>query len=116
MPQRDERLYLVRMLEAAREARAVLADQPKRDFLADRKLRLALERLIQIVGEAARCIPSETRARHPSIPWADIVGMRNKLVHDYLEVDEEEVWSVVSRDLPSLIAELERIVPPELLA
>lgn len=114
MPQRDERVYLVHMLEAAREATAFLANGPKRHFLADRKLRLALERLIQMVGEAARCVPPETRSRHPAIPWADIVGMRNRLVHDYLRIDEEEVWSVVTRDLPSLIAELERIVPPGL--
>ena len=111
MSQRDAELYLVRMLEACREAKAVLGATAKPAYLADRTLRLALERLIEIIGEAARRVPPDTRAAYPAIPWADIVGMRNKLVHDYLEVDPEQVWQVVTGDLPGLIAELERTAP-----
>lgn len=89
----------------------MLGATAKPAYLADRTLRLALERLIEIIGEAAKRVPPDTRAAYPAIPWADIVGMRNKLVHDYLEVDPEQVWQVVTGDLPGLIAELERIAP-----
>lgn len=113
MRQRDQRVFLARMLEAAKEARAMLGQRSKAEFLADRTLRLALERLVQIVGEAARCVSPDVRSLHSTIPWAEIVGMRSKLVHEYAEVDPEEVWSVVAHDLPELILQLQRIVPPE---
>jgi len=71
-------------------------------------LRLARAHLVQVIGEAARRGSRPTREAHPEIPWDDIVGMRGKIVHDY--VDEDVVWEVVTEDLPSLIARLERIV------
>ena len=79
---------------------------------ADENLRLALTHLIQIIGEAGRQVSREFSEQHPEIPWADIVGMRHKVVHDYLGVDEDIVWQVVTQDLPTLVAALEPIVPP----
>lgn len=58
----------------------------------------------------------ETRERHHDIPWVEIIGMRHKVVHDYLEVDWNVVWKTVTEDLPTLVSRLERIVPPALLA
>lgn len=79
---------------------------------ADENLRLALVHLIQIVGEAAARVSREFRDRHPEIPWTEIIGMRHKVVHDYLGVDEDIVWQVVTTDLPKLVAVLEPLVPP----
>ncbi len=66
-----------------------------------------------MLGEAARGVSDEFRSSHPAIPWEDIIGMRHKIVHDYLAVDEDIVWEVVTTDLPSLIPSLERIIPSE---
>lgn len=74
----------------------------------DRQLNLALVRLLEIVGEAAGRVPSEDRSRHPNIPWAEIVGLRNRLIHGYDSVDFDILWQIVIDDLPPLIAALEK--------
>ncbi len=79
----------------------------------DETLRLALLHLIQVIGEAARNVSTARRDQHPEIPWRLIVGMRHKLVHDYMEVDEDLVWKTTTEDLPGLIKALETIVPDE---
>ena len=66
-----------------------------------------------MIGEAARHVSQEFRDRHPQIPWEAIVGMRHKIVHDYLDVDEDVVWDSVTEELRPLMIELERLVPPE---
>jgi uncharacterized protein with HEPN domain len=70
-----------------------------------------LAHLVQMIGEAARRVSTSVRAAHPEIPWADIVGMRSKIVHDYMNVDEDIVWEVVTRDLPTLVSALEKLTP-----
>lgn len=77
-----------------------------------KNLRMALAHLIQILGEAARHISPALQKSHPEIPWKQIVGMRHKVVHDYLHVDYDIVWAVSTRDLVPLIAQLEKFVPP----
>jgi uncharacterized protein with HEPN domain len=69
----------------------------------DENLRLALTHLVQVIGEAARRVSPEFCDEHPEIPWTEIVGMRHKVVHDYLGVDEDIVWQVVTDDLPKLL-------------
>jgi len=71
---------------------------------------LSLIRELEIIGEAASKISAETRSQNTSIPWQDISGMRNRLIHAYFDVDLDTVWSTVSRDLPTLKAELEKIL------
>ena len=73
-------------------------------------LSFAVVRAIEIVGEAAANIGDETKARLPGIPWAHIVGMRNRLVHAYFSIDADRVWDTLDDDLPQLISELERTV------
>lgn len=63
-----------------------------------------------MIGEAARRVSDEFARAHPGVPWKAVVGMRNKLVHDYMGVGEEMVWDTVARELPVLVSELERIV------
>lgn len=79
---------------------------------ADENLRLALIHLIQVVSEAARQVSAEFADRHPEIPWTNIIGMRHKVVHDYLGVDEDIVWQVVTKDLPDPVATLSPLIPP----
>jgi len=105
-------VYLGHMLDMAKKAVAKTKGISRTAYDADENLRLALIHLVQITGEAGRQVSREFTDRHPHIPWADIVGMRHKVVHDYLGVDEDIVWQVVTEDLPRLVAALEAIVPP----
>ena len=76
----------------------------------DRALNLALVRLLEIMGGAAARVSQETRSLHPEIPWQQIVGLRNRLIHGYDEVDLDILWNIVSADLQPLIDALERMV------
>jgi uncharacterized protein with HEPN domain len=111
MPQGDL-LYIGHMLDVSLQAVNKIKGKSRKDFDEDENLRLALAHLIQMIGEAARRISVETLEAYPLIPWSDIIGMRHKIVHDYLDVDFDVVWAVVTTDLPVLISLLEPIVPP----
>lgn len=100
------------MLEYAREAVALTQGRSRADLDNERAIGLAVARCLEIVGEAAARLPEEVRQQYPAIPWPQIVAMRNRLIHGYDIVDHDIVWSTVSEDLPPLIAELERILPP----
>jgi uncharacterized protein with HEPN domain len=78
-------------------------------FFHDENLPLATTHLIQIIGEAARRVSPEFRAAYPAIPWTTIVGMRHKIVHDYIHVDFETVWETATNDLPTLVRQLEQV-------
>ena len=96
----------------ARKAAAKASGVTYEAYEADENLRLALTHLVQVIGEAARQVSREFSREHTEIPWQDIVGMRHKVVHDYLGVDEDVVWRVVTEDLPPLIASLQKILEP----
>lgn len=98
------------MLDCAESAVAKLSGRLRDEFDADENLRLALAHLLQTIGEAARLVSSEFRGRHRQIPWSAIVGMRHKVVHDYLNVDYDVVWETVVDDLPLLIEGLRQII------
>ena len=101
------------MLDMARKAVAKVRDLPRATYDADENLRLALIHLVQVIGEAARQVSREFTVTHPEVPWENIIGMRHKVVHDYLGVDEDIVWQVVvTGDLPKLVESLEPLVPP----
>jgi uncharacterized protein with HEPN domain len=82
----------------------------RNDLDADRVFQLAITRLLEIVGEASGRVGEATRDQHPSIAWSQIVGLRNRLIHGYDEVDCDILWKIVDDDLPRLIAELNKIV------
>ena len=110
MSQRDERVYLQHMIDNSHKAIDFVKDINREDFDNDEKLRLALTHLLQVIGEAARRMSTEFRESHSEIPWKEIVGMRSKVVHDYLNVDEDIVWATIRYDLPSLISKLEKLL------
>src|SRR5262249_36758800 len=102
MPPRDE-LYLGHMLETARKIAVRTQGLTRADFEADEDRQIVFVHLTQIIGEAAARVSSETRDQHSEIPWKQIVGMRNKLVHDYWTVDRDILWDVITIDVPLLI-------------
>jgi uncharacterized protein with HEPN domain len=97
------------MLDHSREAVAMAQGKTRQDLDRDRKLNLSLVRLLEIVGEAANRIPKQERDRYPDIPWSEIVGLRNRLIHGYDEVDFDILWQIVTQDLPPLVTALEKI-------
>lgn len=107
---KDDRVYLGHMKDAAAKAVEKVTGLSREAFDAYENLRLALAHLIQIVGEAARRVSETTRNLHPDVPWAEIVGMRHKVVHDYFGVDWDLIWDVASHDLPPLLAVLGLLV------
>jgi uncharacterized protein with HEPN domain len=98
------------MLDAAREAVEFGAGQKRDDLIHNRVLALALVRCIEIIGEAAAKVSPELRSKYPEIPWADIIGMRHRLVHAYYEIDLGRICDTLTADLPPMISQLERIL------
>ena len=101
------------MRDAARTARDLVAGMSLETFLEDRRTQLAVERALELVGEAARRVSAGLRDAHPELPWRSIVGLRNVLVHDYGEIDAARVFAVAVRDIPPLLAAPEPLLPLE---
>ena len=110
MTQHDDSVRLQHMLDHAREAVGMIEGKKRADLHEERMLELSLVRLIEVIGEAAARVTSKGRERYGSMPWSQIVGMRNRLVHGYDQVDLDVLWDTIEYDLPPLIAELENIV------
>lgn len=106
----DDRERLVHMLEASREAMSFVSLRRREDLDTDRMLLLALTRLVEIVGEAAKNVSSDMRLLAPELPWKAICGARDRLAHGYHAVDEDILWRIVTRDLPALIPQLENLL------
>ena len=101
------------MLDHARRAVAAVSGRERADLDSDFILAAALERFIEIIGEAAAKVSPTTHARAAQIPWREIVGMRNRLVHGYATVDHDIIWDVVAGDLTSIIGALEALLADE---
>ena len=110
MTKRDDRVSLVDMLVYAEEAIELLGEASAVELADDRTLRLALERLVGIVGEAAGRVSPATQQRHPQIPWAQIIGMQNRVVHGYDAMILDRIWDTVKNEMPPLVEQLEAIV------
>lgn len=112
MIDRTDLVRLRHMLDAARTA-VRLAEGGSREDLDDPNEALvhALVRLVSVVGEAAGRVGPETREQIAAIPWPDVVGMRNRLIHEYFDVNLGILWATVQDDLPQLIRDLEEAVP-----
>ncbi len=109
----DDEVRLRHMLDAAREAISFTRDRSRTDLGTDRQLALSLVKEIEIIGEAAYRLSEETRGASPQLPWADVIGMRHRLVHAYFDINLDILWRTVQVDLPGLVAELERIIPTQ---
>lgn len=96
----QDRIRLKHMLDAVEEALGFAEGQERADLDANRMLMRALVKDIEIVGEAAAKLSKEFQEAHPELPWSDIIGMRNRLIHAYFDVDLDRVWDTVQHDLP----------------
>lgn len=110
---KDDIVYVGHMFDMAQKAQGFVQGKTRADFDADEPLRIALAHLLQVVGEAARHVSQEFQQEHAEVPWSLIIGMRHKVVHDYMNIDEDVVWNTVATDLPPLIASLEPLISPD---
>lgn len=113
MTRHDDQTRLRHMLVHAEEAVGMAQGHTRADLDSDRKLNLALVRLLEVVGEAASRVSEEAREGIAGVPWPDVVGLRNRLVHGYDKVDFDILWDIVRHDLPLLVAELRKTVGPD---
>jgi uncharacterized protein with HEPN domain len=111
MPRDSE--YLLDMLEAARLAMRYVAGKTREEFEADIQCQDAVIRRLEIIGEAARRVSSQTRSTFPDLPWNSMIGMRSVMIHEYNDVDLNVVWDTVTTGLPHLVYLLERLVQPD---
>ncbi len=102
-------IRLRHMLDAAKEALSFVSGKSRTDLENNRMLVLALVKDIEIIGEAASRVSEEFKASYPQIPWQEIIGMRNRLIHVYFDVDLDVLWSTVTKNLPQLVAELDNL-------
>lgn len=102
---------LLDILKAARLAIEFKGQTDKDEFLADLKTQSAVLHQLLIIGEAVKRLSPEFRGAHPEVPWKLIAGTRDKLIHFYEGVDLDEVWKMVTADLPQLIRRIEPLVP-----
>jgi uncharacterized protein with HEPN domain len=110
--QRDKE-YLLDILEAAKLAQKYVASKTKSAFLRDTLCQDAVIRRIEIIGEVAGRISEETKDSFPLLPWSEMIGMRNIMIHDYDDVDIAIVWETVQNDLPTLISTLNKYLSSE---
>jgi len=110
---RDDSAYLLDMLLSARDALSFAEGMSFDDFVVDRRTQLSVLKSVEIVGEAAAQVSEDVRRANPDIPWREIVGMRNRLVHGYFDIDLPLVRDTIQQDIPEFIDRLGPLVPPE---
>lgn len=110
MPHRRDSVFIAQMVEAAEAALEFTDEQTAESFAGDRLVGYAVVRAVQLVGQAAHRVSAELQVAHAEIPWREMIGMRNVVVHDYADVDLSLVWKTVREDLPKLIERLNAIL------
>lgn len=106
----DDRVRIGHMIEAAREIERFIAGRQPSDMDSDRMLLFAVVRALEIIGEAASQLSETTRAKASKVPWRAIVGMRNRIVHAYWDIDTGIVWKAAAEEVPALLPALRALV------
>ncbi|MCM8820992.1 MAG: DUF86 domain-containing protein [Candidatus Omnitrophica bacterium] len=101
--------YIQDILDAMNAAEEFVRNMNYEDFTADKKTTYAVVRAIEVIGEAVKNIPEEIRKKYPEIPWREMSGMRDKVIHQYFGVNPKRVWETVQRDIPSIKPLFEKI-------
>ncbi|MGB2727461.1 MAG: DUF86 domain-containing protein [Halobacteriota archaeon] len=110
---KDDSVYLRHILDAISRIEEYTKGIEYEDFMDDHLIQDGVIRQIEIIGEATKRLSKEIRGKHSEIPWKDMAGMRDKLIHDYLGVDIDAVWDTVKRDVPTMKNKLEDIIEKE---
>jgi uncharacterized protein with HEPN domain len=113
MSKHDPKVRLLHMRDFEQKAVQLTAGKTRADLEQDEVLRLAVTRLLELVGKAATHIPTEVREKNPEVPWPKIVSMRNRLIYGYDEVDYAVLWDALTFNLPELLRQLERALTRE---
>jgi len=111
-PEFRDPAYLYDMVESGEKILRYAGNAGFSDFLDNEMLRDAIERNLEILGEAARRISEECKTKHPHIPWRKIIALRNVLVHEYDDINPEEIWEIITVHLPALLPLLKVLIPP----
>ncbi len=109
-PDQRDCAYLWDMLESSRTTEQLISGLDFTQYSNDRKTQLAVERSLEIIGEAAGRVSVLFRKGHPEIPWRQIIGQRNVLIHEYGEIKQERIWKTVQDNIPQLIDLLKTFV------
>ncbi|GAB5491347.1 MAG: DUF86 domain-containing protein [Phototrophicaceae bacterium] len=110
MPRKDDAL-LLDMLIACRKLIRFTQDLAKDDFLSDDLVQSATLREFQVLGEASRMISDESKSKYQQIPWKVISGLRNRIIHEYFNVDLNILWETIQTNIPELLSQLNAILP-----
>ncbi|MBU4273426.1 MAG: DUF86 domain-containing protein [Planctomycetes bacterium] len=108
MTMRDDRTRLLHIRDHVAEAVALAEGKTRSELETDRLLNLSLVRLLEIVGQSAARVSEETQRQYPQIPWQDIAGLRDRLLHGYDTVDLDILWNIVHDDLPPLVERIQK--------
>src|SRR4051812_7324784 len=111
-PEEADPALLWDMMTAATDVVTFIAGKSRDQYLSDKVLRMAVERQVLTIGEAAGKVSKTFRAAHPEIPWQKIIAQRHVVVHDYGRIDSDKIWRVATVHVPSLIQLLTPLVPP----
>ena len=108
---KGDSVYLRHILDAISRIEEYTRDITYEDFLTSNLRQDGVIRQIEVIGEAAKKVSPELKGQHPEIPWKDIVGMRDKLIHDYFGVDLDAVWDTARKDIPRLKTQVAELLP-----
>lgn len=110
MKESRDRSYLVDILTSAREIKEFVKDGSFENFDSNRAYQLAVVKSFEIIGEATKSLAKELRTNHPEIPWKDMSGLRDILVHRYRDADNEILFKMAREDIPTIISKIEKII------
>ena len=110
MSKRDWKLYFEDILECIKKIESYTTDISYDDFIKDSKTIDAVVRNLEVIGEAARQVQEDTKQKYNYIPWKEIVGLRNRVIHEYFGVDLEIVWQIINQDLKELKGKIEKVL------
>ncbi len=107
---KNDSVYLTHILDSIDQIESHVGTATQAEFLSNGMTQDAVVRRLEIIGEAARNLSDQARESHPGVEWGSIIGLRNRLIHAYFQVDIDVVWEIVSTDLPSLKAVIREMI------
>jgi uncharacterized protein with HEPN domain len=108
---RDDLVYVRHAIDAAEKMKSFTQGKTRKDLDTNETLALALIRLLEIIGEASNCVSTAFSSQNPEIPWTKMIGMRNRLIHGYFDINYDIVWDTIVNDIPGLIHHLQKLLP-----